>query len=42
LRRAHADSILKHTANAIELEDPEARIAELERAAGTSKPAKDG
>jgi hypothetical protein len=37
-----ADSILNHTAKAIELEDLEARIAALERAAGTSKPEKDG
>jgi hypothetical protein len=36
-----ADSILNHTARAIELEDIEARVAELERAAGTSKPGKD-
>jgi hypothetical protein len=32
-----ADSILNHTAKAIEIEDVEARVTELERAAETSK-----
>jgi len=32
-----ADSVLDHSAKAIELEDLEVRIAELERAAGASK-----
>lgn len=32
-----ADSVLDHGAKAIELEDIEARVAELERAAGVSK-----
>jgi hypothetical protein len=32
-----ADSILNHTAKAIELDDIEARVVELERAAGISK-----
>lgn len=32
-----ADSILGHTSKAIELEDIEARVAELERAAETAK-----
>ena len=32
-----ADSVLGHAAKAIELEDIEARVAELERAAGTQK-----
>ena len=32
-----ADSVLDHSAKAIELEDIEARVAELERAAGASK-----
>jgi transposase-like protein len=32
-----ADSILNHTAKAIEIEDIEARVTELERAAETSK-----
>jgi hypothetical protein len=32
-----ADSILAHTAKAIEIEDVEARVTELERAAETSK-----
>ena len=35
-----ADSVLDHSAKAIELEDIEARVAELERAAGVSKPGK--
>ena len=34
-----ADSILNHIAKAIELEDIEVRVAELERAAEASKPA---
>ena len=34
-----ADSILDHGAKAIELEDIEVRVAELERAAEASKPA---
>ena len=33
-----ADSVLNHTAKAIELEDIEARVSELERAAEESKP----
>ena len=33
-----ADSVLNHAAKAIELEDIEARVSELERAAGGSKP----
>ena len=33
-----ADSVLDHAAKAIELEDIEARVTELERAAETSKP----
>jgi len=33
-----ADSILNHTAKAIELEELEARIAKLEKAAGPTKP----
>src|SRR5260370_34173976 len=33
-----ADSIFNHAAKAIEIEDIEARVAELERAAGSSKP----
>ncbi len=32
-----ADSILGHTAKAIEIEDIDARVAELERVADTSK-----
>jgi hypothetical protein len=32
-----ADSVLDHSAKAIELEDIEVRVAELERAAQTSK-----
>jgi hypothetical protein len=32
-----ADSILDHTAKAIEIEDIEARVSELERAAGASE-----
>jgi|SRR5579862_7423299 len=32
-----ADSVLAHAAKAIELEDIEARVAELERAAGTKR-----
>ena len=35
-----ADSVLDHSAKAIELEDIEARVAELERAAGVSKTTK--
>ena len=35
-----ADSVLDHSAKAIELEDIEARVAELERAAGVSKTGK--
>jgi hypothetical protein len=35
-----ADSILNHTAKAIETEDIEARVTELELAANTSKPSK--
>jgi hypothetical protein len=35
-----ADIVLDHSAKAIELEDIEARVAELERAAGVSKPGK--
>jgi len=35
-----ADSVLDHSAKAIELEDIEARVAELERAAGLPKPGK--
>jgi hypothetical protein len=34
-----ADSVLDHSAKAIELEDIEVRVAELERAAAVSKPA---
>ena len=37
-----ADSVLDHSAKAIEIEDIEARVAELERAAEASKDAKDG
>ena len=33
-----ADSILNHSAKAIEIEDIEARVAELERATESSKP----
>jgi hypothetical protein len=33
-----ADSVLNHSAKAIELEDIEARLAELERAADETKP----
>jgi hypothetical protein len=33
-----ADSVLAHSAKAIELEDIEARVAELEKAAGTTNP----
>jgi transposase-like protein len=33
-----ADSVLDHSAKAIELEDIEARVAELERAAAVSRP----
>src|SRR6516164_2679950 len=33
-----AEAIINHAAKAIELEDIEARVTELERAAGTSKP----
>jgi hypothetical protein len=33
-----ADSIFNHAAKAIEIEDIEARVADLERAAGSSKP----
>ena len=33
-----ADSVLAHSAKAIELEDIEARVAELERAAGMTNP----
>ena len=33
-----ADSVLNHSAKAIELEDMEARVAELERAVEASKP----
>ncbi len=33
-----ADSVLDHGAKAIELEDIEVRVTELERAAGESKP----
>jgi transposase-like protein len=33
-----ADSVLSHAAKAIELEDIEVRVTELERAAGESKP----
>jgi hypothetical protein len=32
-----ADSIFNHAAKAIEIEDIEARVAELERATGTQK-----
>jgi transposase-like protein len=32
-----ADSVLNHSAKAIEIEDIEARVTELERAAGSSK-----
>src|SRR5262249_6321887 len=35
-----ADSVLDHAAKRIELEDIEARVAELERAAGASNPAR--
>src|SRR5258708_30694063 len=38
VRARVADSIFNHAAKAIEIEDIEARVAELERAAGTSKP----
>jgi transposase-like protein len=34
-----ADSVLNHSAKAIEIEDIEARVSELERAAEASKPA---
>ena len=37
-----ADSVLDHSAKAIEMEDIEARVAELERVAEASKDAKDG
>jgi len=37
-----ADSVLAHSAKAIELEDIEARVAELERAAEASKDAENG
>ena len=33
-----ADSVLNHSAKAIEIEDIEVRVSELERAAGASKP----
>jgi DNA-binding MurR/RpiR family transcriptional regulator len=33
-----ADSVLNHSAKAIEIEDIEARVSELERAAGASTP----
>ena len=33
-----ADSVLNHSAKAIEIEDIEARVSELERAAEASKP----
>jgi hypothetical protein len=33
-----ADSVLNHSAKAIEIEDIEVRVAELERAAEASKP----
>jgi len=33
-----ADSVLNHSAKSIEIEDIEARVAELERAAEASKP----
>jgi len=35
-----ADSILLHTAKAIEIEDIEARVSELERAAEAAKPSR--
>jgi hypothetical protein len=35
-----ADSILDHTAKAIEIEDIDARVSELERAAEESNPGK--
>ena len=38
VRARVADSIFNHAAKAIEIEDIEARVAELERAAGSSKP----
>jgi hypothetical protein len=33
-----AEAIINHAAKAIEIEDIEARVSELERAAGTQKP----
>ena len=33
-----AECVMTHSAKAIEIEDIEARVAELERAAGTQKP----
>jgi len=35
-----ADSVLDHAAKAIEIEDIEARVSELERAAEASKPSR--
>jgi hypothetical protein len=40
VRARVADSIFNHAAKAIEIEDIEARVAELERAAGTSQSGK--
>jgi hypothetical protein len=38
VRARVADSIFNHAAKAIEIEDIDARVTELERAAGASKP----
>src|SRR5260370_31354914 len=38
VRARVADSIVNHAAKAIEIQEIEARVAELERAAGSSKP----
>jgi len=39
-RARAADSVLDHAAKAIEIEDIEARVSELERAAEASKPSR--
>jgi hypothetical protein len=40
VRARVADSIFNHASKAIEIEDIDARVTELERAAGTSQPGK--
>jgi hypothetical protein len=40
VRLRAAEAIFNHAAKAIEIEDIEARVSELERAAGTSQPGK--